>query len=421
MIDCGVAAMGATPQTAAMASPSTTRDPQALLRAGAARHAAGDLAAAERLYRQVLKAAPQDPNAHNLLGVLARQRGDVAGALRHTERALAQQPETAIFLANRGAALAEAGRLAEAVAALRAALARRPEDAVTLRNLGQALCALGDAAAALAPLEAAARLLPAAPEPQLALAHARREAGDAAGAAAAAEAALARSEDRPELAAQAEFLLAALGRGTTPARRRRPMCATSSTNAPASRPSSPGRWAMPRRRCWPGCWPRRGWCRPGRWRCSTSAAAPGYRGGAGALARRLEGLDLSPRMLAEARRRGLYHALHEADLLDWLPGRPGAFGLVAAADVLNYLGDLGPALAAIAGALVPGGWAAFSVEAGAGAPFALGEAMRFRHDPAHVLALAAAAGLAPVAQREASLRTEKGRPVAGALFVLSRR
>jgi predicted TPR repeat methyltransferase len=47
--------------------------------------------------------------------------------------------------------------------------------------------------------------------------------------------------------------------------------------------------------------------------------------------------------------------------------------------------------------------------------------MRFRHDPAHVLALAAAAGLAPVAQREASLRTEKGRPVAGALFVLSRR
>ena len=138
------------------------------------------------------------------------------------------------------------------------------------------------------------------------------------------------------------------------------------------------------------------------------------------FARRLEGLDLSPRMLAEARKRGLYDALHEADLLDWLPGRPGAFGLIAAADVLNYLGDLGPALAAIAGALAPDGVAAFSVEAGEGAPFALGEAMRFRHDPAHVAALAAAAGLRPVAQRAATLRTEKSVPVAGALFVLSR-
>ncbi|MDN3564482.1 tetratricopeptide repeat protein [Paeniroseomonas aquatica] len=406
-----------------MASPSTTRDPQALLRAGAARHAAGDLAAAERLYRQVLKAAPQDPNAHNLLGVLARQRGDVAGALRHTERALAQQPETAIFLANRGAALAEAGRLAEAVAALRAALARRPEDAVTLRNLGQALCALGDAAAALAAREAAARLLPAAPEPQLALAHARREAGDAAGAAAAAEAALARSEDRPELAAQAEFLLAALGRGTTPARAPAAYVRDLFDQfAPRFEAELTGALGYATPALLAGLLAEAGVVPARALAVLDLGCGTGLSGVALApLARRLEGLDLSPRMLAEARRRGLYHALHEADLLDWLPGRPGAFGLVAAADVLNYLGDLGPALAAIAGALVPGGWAAFSVEAGAGAPFALGEAMRFRHDPAHVLALAAAAGLAPVAQREASLRTEKGRPVAGALFVLSRR
>ncbi|WP_431268756.1 class I SAM-dependent DNA methyltransferase [Dankookia sp. P2] len=139
------------------------------------------------------------------------------------------------------------------------------------------------------------------------------------------------------------------------------------------------------------------------------------------FARRLEGLDLSPRMLAEARKRGLYDALHEADLLDWLPGRPGGFELIAAADVLNYLGDLAPALTAIAGALAPGGVAAFSVEAGAGAPFALGEAMRYRHDPDHVAALAAAAGLVLLAREEAVLRMEKGAPVVGALFVLRAR
>ncbi|WP_242482036.1 tetratricopeptide repeat protein [Paracraurococcus ruber] len=98
-------------------------DPAALLRDGAARHAQGDWAAAEALYRQVLRRRPDDANAHNLLGVLARQRGDAAGALRHTERALAVAPEEPVFLANRGAALAEAGRTAEAVVAFRAALA----------------------------------------------------------------------------------------------------------------------------------------------------------------------------------------------------------------------------------------------------------------------------------------------------------
>ncbi|HYZ32599.1 MAG TPA: methyltransferase domain-containing protein, partial [Crenalkalicoccus sp.] len=138
------------------------------------------------------------------------------------------------------------------------------------------------------------------------------------------------------------------------------------------------------------------------------------------FARRLEGLDLSPRMLAEAAKRGCYATLHEADLLAWLPARHGAFGLIAAADVLNYLGDLGPALAAIAGALTPGGVAAFSVEAGQGVPYALGEGLRYRHDPAHVAALAPGAGLQVAAERQATLRLERGAPAEGALFVLRR-
>ena len=92
----------------------------------------------------------------------------------------------------------------------------------------------------------------------------------------------------------------------------------------------------------------------------------------------------------------------------------------AAADVLNYLGDLAPALNAMAAALRPGGHAAFSLETGEGAPYALGEGMRYRHDPAHVLALAAATRLAPAARGEVVLREERGAPVAGTLLVLRR-
>ena len=395
-------------------------DPSALLQSGAARHAAGDLAGAEHFYRQVLKRRPQDANAHNLLGVLARQRGDVAGALRHTERALAVAPEQAAFLANRGAALAEAGRLPEAIAMLRAALARRPEDAVALRNLGQALCALGDPQAALAPLEAATRLAPGVPEPLLALAHARREAGDKAGAAEAARVALTTAD--ATLAEQVRFLLAALGEDDAPIRapaayvrdlfdQFAPRFETELMDRLGYR--TPELLAALLTEA--GIAPRRTLrvldlgCGTG---LSGLALAP--------FARRLEGLDLSPRMLAEARRRPLYDALHEADLLDWLPTRPAAFDLIAAADVLNYLGDLAPALAAIAAALAPGGHVAFSVEAGEGAPFTLAEAMRYRHDPAHVAGLATAVGLTLVAQRAGVLRMERGAPVEGALFLLSR-
>lgn len=398
----------------------STDDPSALLQQGAARHAAGDLTAAERLYRQVLQRRPQEANAHNLLGVLARQRGDVAGALRHTERALATAPDQPVFLANRGAALAEAGRLAEAVIALRAALARRPDDPVALRNLGQALCALGDAAAALVPLERAAALLPAAPEPLLALAHARREAGDVPGATAAAAASLAHAAEQPALAAQARFLLAALGASPPPDRAPAAYVRDLFDQfAPRFEAELTGTLAYRTPALLAGLLAEAGIDPARRLRVLDLGCGTGLSGAALApFARRLEGLDLSPRMLAEARKRGIYDALHEADLLDWLPAHRGGFDLVAAADVLNYLGDLAPALAAIRGALAPGGVVAFSLEAGEGAPYALGEAMRYRHDPAHVAALAAAAGFAVVARQDAVLRTERGAPVAGVLFVL---
>lgn len=400
--------------------------PPELLRRGAEAHRRGDLAGAERLYREVLRRAPGEANAHNLLAVLARQRGDAAAALTHSERALSLRPDSPAFLANRGAALAEAGRLPEAVIALRAALARRPEDAVSLRNLGQALCALGQPDAAIPPLEEALRLLPGAPEPALALAHARRDRGDFAGAAAAAELALTGCEPGSPLAEQARFLLAAFGRGPLPPR------------APAAyvrdlfeqfAPRFEAELTGPLRYRTPALLAallEEAGIRPGArldildLGCGTGLSGHALR----PFARRLEGVDLSARMLAEARRRpGLYDALHEADLLEFLPRRRAAYGLIAAVDVLNYLGELGPVLAALAAALAPGGIAAFSVEAGepGGPPYALGEGLRYRHDPDHVAALACAAGLAPQARRDGvALRLERGAPVEGVLFLLRR-
>jgi predicted TPR repeat methyltransferase len=390
-----------------------------LLADAAQRHTRGEWTVAERLYRRVLKLRPGDGNALNLLSVLARQRGDLPMALALSAQALASQPDSPVFLASRGATLAEAGQLEPAIAALRAALARRPADPTSLRNLGQALCAQGQAAAALAPLRQAVALAPRSAEAWLALAHAWRQAGEAAQAAEAARHALALAS--PPIAAQAHFLLAALGAEPVPDRAPAAYVRDLFDQyAPRFDADLEGRLGYRTPALLAGLLAAAGIAADGTRRVLDLGCGTGLSGIAlRPFARRLEGLDLSPRMLAEARARGLYDALHEAELVDFLARQRGAFGLIAAVDVLNYLGDLGPALAGIAQALAAGGVAAFSIEAGEGAPYALGPGLRYRHDPAHVLALARQAGLAPLARQDATLREEMGVPVAGVLLVLA--
>lgn len=393
-------------------------DPGALLRQGLARHQSGDLPGAERLYRQVLALRPDDGNALNLLGQIARARGNLVEALRLIGQAVARNPGAPVFLAAHGAALAEAGQLPEAEAALRAAVAARPGDAVSLRNLGQVLSTQGRVGEALAPLRQAVALLPASGAAHLALAHACREAGLPNEAATHA----ARAAADPAVAEQARFLQAALGAAPPPDRapagyvrdlfdQYAPRFDADLTGRLGYR--TPAMLAEMLREGGVAADGSRAVLDLG---CGTGLSGEALR----PFARQLEGVDLSPRMLAAARARGIYDALHEADLLDVLPARPGHWGLVAAADVLNYLGDLSAVLPAMAAALAPGGLATFSLEKGEESPCTLGPDLRYRHHPGHLRQLAAAAGLEILAEREAVLRQEKGAPVDGMLWLLRR-
>jgi predicted TPR repeat methyltransferase len=148
--------------------------------------------------------------------------------------------------------------------------------------------------------------------------------------------------------------------------------------------------------------------------CGTGLLGPLLR----PLARRLDGVDCSPRMLEKAFALHLYDELLEADLTAALASRPGAYDVVTAADVLLYLGDLGPALAAAATALRPGGLLAFTVERSDEAGYHLNPTGRYEHAPDHVRAAAAAAGLAEVSTAEVVLRREQGHSVEGTVWVL---
>jgi len=135
------------------------------------------------------------------------------------------------------------------------------------------------------------------------------------------------------------------------------------------------------------------------------------------------GVDLSAAMLGQARAKGLYDRLIEAEVQRYLTeeAKIGAHHhLVLAADVFMYFDDLAPVLKAAAQVVAPAGQLAFTLETHDGDGVLLRETLRYAHGKAHVRRAMAAAGLKPVSLDSVSTRTEKGVPVPGLIAVAKR-
>jgi predicted TPR repeat methyltransferase/thioredoxin-like negative regulator of GroEL len=102
------------------------------------------------------------------------------------------------------------------------------------------------------------------------------------------------------------------------------------------------------------------------------------------LSHHLTGVDLAAKMLAVARGKNIYDDLIEAELLGYLQNDMESFDLVVAADVLPYLGDLSPVLAAIHARLAPEGIVWFTTEISTQEPWLLQSTMRFCHHADYV-------------------------------------
>ena len=101
-----------------------------------ARHARGEFAWPEQIYRRILAENPYHDGALHYLGVLALQQGRPEAAVETIGRALALAPENTIARYNYGHALAAAGRPAEAFAAYRRVVAENPGHAAAWRDIG---------------------------------------------------------------------------------------------------------------------------------------------------------------------------------------------------------------------------------------------------------------------------------------------
>ena len=135
------------------------------------------------------------------------------------------------------------------------------------------------------------------------------------------------------------------------------------------------------------------------------------------MARRLDGIDLSPVMIEKAAARRIYDHLAVGDI-EAPPG--GDYDLWLAADTLVYLGDLTQILAAAARSLHPGGMFLFTVESKGGESFELGPKRRWRHSEQYLRREAENAGFAVAGLLACAPRSEAGQPVEGFAVALRR-
>ena len=150
--------------------------------------------------------------------------------------------------------------------------------------------------------------------------------------------------------------------------------------------------------------------------CGTGLCGPLLR----PMARRLAGVDLSPRMLEKARALGVYDRLALGDPVTFLRDDRAHHDLLVAADVFIYVGALEPVFAAAAATMARGTFC-FSVELcdGDAAGFRLQPSLRYAHSRPDLLRLAAAHGFEVLAMERAAVREDQKEAVDG-LYVCLR-
>ena len=411
------------------------------------------LEAVEQLERDVAL-RPDHAEGYNNLGSALRELGRLPEAVAAFEQAVRLRPDYARALSNLGVALADAGQPARALDMLRRALAIAPDHPGALNNLGQVLKGQREFDGAIAAFDRLAVLRPDDPEPPLNRGLVEQARDAHAAACVAFERALALRED-----ARAWFCLgksaAALGeRARASAAFRRAIALDPSDVCGAGLALAVmGETALPAlpperyvKELFDGYAARFENELVGNLHyrapeilhalfaphvalgakldivdlgCGTGLGGAAFQ----PLARRLDGIDLSPRMIEQARARGIYQDLTVGELVASLGAlAPARYDLALATDVLVYFGELAPLFEAVARVLRPHGWFLFSVERRPDADhgFAMHDGHRYMHGRAYVAEGAAAAGFAVTALEDVTTRIDRGEPVPG-LGVLLRR
>jgi predicted TPR repeat methyltransferase len=405
---------------------------------------------AERIYRRILAHLPEHPDALHFLGLLQHQRGRPEEAVRIISEALRIAPEYVDAHNNLGNIYREQERLKEAESCYRRVIELNPGNAEAYNNLGTVLRARGLLSDAAAAYQKAIDLEPNFPNPFENMGNLLSRQGKVTEAVAHYSQAIVLNPDHPGCKKMLGIALSCLGRAVEAAGVFREWAEKEPDNpvaqhllAACSGKDVPQRAADAYVRQVFDNFAERfeerleslEYQAP---ELVAGAVAEIYPEPAGDLdfldagcgtglcgrllrpyARRLEGVDLSPGMLARAKSTGCYDALEEAELTDFIGSRKDAYDVIVSADTLCYFGDLSAVMAAAAAAVRPGGFFIFTVEHGEDgddtmpAGFRLNPLGRYCHQKNYVNRVVVEAGMQNKSVVHGVLRQEMGSPVAG--------
>ena len=401
------------------------RDPSSIdawLDLGALLAETGKPKAAATAFAQAAERAPENADAHLGLGDALKQSGRAAEAVGSYRRALALRPGDIAASNNLGAALRETGAAREAVEVYRRLLDQGAEQAEIHYNLGLALWESGARDEALGAFRRAIELNPGllTAHHNLATALTTLGRGDEA------LPSFRRALEIEPGNENAGHMLAALTGQTTPTapasyvrelfRSYAPHFDRDLTENLGYRVPELLREAAARAADNQGRPPGARFARALDLGCGTGLVGARVRDMVGAL----HGLDLSEAMLARAEAKGFYDRLFLGNLIAWLEGTEDddPYDLMLAADLFIYLGDLGPAFAAIRRRLAPDGVFAFSVETAHDADYVLRPTGRYAQSGNYIRRLAGDNAFGVAERRTVNIRKDKDGWIAGRIFVL---
>ena len=136
-------------------------------------------------------------------------------------------------------------------------------------------------------------------------------------------------------------------------------------------------------------------------------------------AEKIIGIDLSPKMLIHAEKKGYYHKLICDNLINGLQICDESADLIIAADVFVYLGDLQETFMAVQERLKQEGEFIFTVERGTDQDYQLQATGRYVHTNDYIRRLAKEIGFELLDEQLIVLRKQQGNEMLGYLFVLT--
>jgi predicted TPR repeat methyltransferase len=151
--------------------------------------------------------------------------------------------------------------------------------------------------------------------------------------------------------------------------------------------------------------------------CGTGMVGENFHNTAGEI----DGVDLSPKMLEQARAKGVYSNLYPGDVLAFLEGTEvssAGYDLILSGDTFIYIGKLDGIFAAVRHTLTDGELFVFSVEHLEDGDFKLLPSSRYSQSDAYIKRLAAENRFEIIDREPVVVRVEDEAPIQGRIFVL---